>query len=188
MKTYSELISRTDGIFAAMQEVNPTLYNDLFGTEPTATFDEYVFFKAASKSMLPTIENIEDVKTVVTGVCLEYGEVWKQIKQALSITRDAEIQTTETTSNTDATDRTQQATDVQSGKGFNSSDFVESVKNTSTGSNTDTRTYNGNKTTRTTLQNPQEWIKREVSLHALKTLFLTVCDDILYNITLSIYE
>lgn len=184
---YKDLFTASSGVFHVMQDVNPTLYAELFNDTDTATLDNFAYFVASEKTVFPLFTD-ETKHGLLQSIFVVHGDGWKRVAKALNADYNVTGATvTETTKGNDTTDQNGNVSDVGSNKGFNSADFVETDKTTTATDNTNARTYESEKTT-TRADAPQKAIRAELDLRRTKNVLCTVLNDILNEITLLIYE
>ena len=188
MKKYKDIFSRNEGVFSVMEKDTPALYLDLFGEQLPQNLDNLVYFKASEKPVVQSLD-INLAKAIVKELCTQYSDNWRNIKKALSSEYDITgSKTHETLTGSDKSEQLNKTIDTDSNKGFDSTDFVDSDQSKKEIDNSHNKDYTYEKVVTKQSDDPQRAVQRELSLRSQKTLFVRVLQDIINNITLSVYE
>ena len=188
MKKYKDIFSRNEGVFSVMKNDTSLLYSDLFGEQLPKNLDSFAYFLASEKPVVQSLDT-DLAKAIVKELCTQHSDNWRNIKKALSSEYDITgSKTHETLTGSDKSEQLNKTIDTDSNKGFDSTDFVDSDQSKKEIDNSHNKDYTHEKVVTKQSDDPQKAIQRELSLRSQKTLFNRVLQDIINNITLSVYE
>lgn len=188
----NELFTNTEGIFSTFKELYETDYNSFFGEIETSDFDAYIFGAYGNKTLSPVIElNSSNYKVPLRLIFSMFLNKWKKDYNALFKDYDftKPYSLTETRTGTENRNVENNNSDIDSNKGFNSSDFVEKEKTVYTKKEDNTLTLNTiyDKSGNTGNMSISELVQKE--LEANKAVFYDIIiRDIMSQVTLEIYE
>lgn len=188
MTRYSDIFTPTNGVFAIMAS-KTGVFEALFeSTHTPENLDAYAYTKFAGRTLLPCI-TAENAEEILTPLFLAKFDKWQTVKNALATPVEVgSVKTVEkTVGNEDHTD-TEDTTDTDSEKAYNSADFVESGKTARTQEQARKRQYDQTKTTTRQVEDVQRAINEAVDAANKYNFVDIVLNEIINNITLSVYE
>lgn len=189
MTRYSDIFTPTNGVFAIMAS-KTGVFEALFENTPNTPeyLDAYAYTKFAGRTLLPCI-TADNAEAILTPLFFANLQKWQTVKNALATPVEVgSVKTVEkTVGNEDHTD-TEDTTDTDSEKAYNSADFVESGKTARTQEQARKRQYDQTKTTTRQVEDVQRAINEAVDAANKYNFVDIVLNEIINNITLSVYE
>lgn len=187
-----ELFTLSTGVYSIFKTYFPEKYALFYNDIETADLDNYFLYKYGEKTVVPFLENNEtNLSGAVKLILNLHMAQWQKEYEVLTSDYDflAPYKNVTVKSGSDENVAKTDDTDTNSTKGFNSDDYVGNEQNVTDGKKVTTTTYGskieisgntGNKTY-------SELISSELEI-AKTTLYSIIENDIVNDVTLSIYE